>query len=313
MTIPFPTAATPKTTLSLRPEELRPHPLCDAQPSKNLIIRLADSVKKYGILEPIAVRPAADPQGFPYYEIIDGHRRYQAAQLAGLQLIPCRVLQATDPQCTKMNLITTLKGQKAHFFEQAEAFRTLISNYHMTQEEIARYMHLSQSAVANKLRLLQLSGAEQRRIQQAGLTERHARSLLRVRSEDRAQMLSLLIEKNANVALTDRLIEAYLSAEKASHATESVPTPPAAPPVPIVPTATPSSPPEPPTKDEQSPSGLRPIQPSKFALRDLRPLYNSIERTLAIFRKTGAAVECQRREDESGAYILIHIPKQSAH
>lgn len=311
MTIPFPTAATPKTALSLRPEELRPHPLCDAQPSKNLIIRLAESVKKYGILEPIAVRPAADPQGFPYYEIIDGHRRYQAAQLAGLQLIPCRVLQATDPQCTKMNLITTLKGQKAHFFEQAEAFRTLISNYHMTQEEIARYMHLSQSAVANKLRLLQLSDEEQRRIQQAKLTERHARSLLRVRSEDRAQMLTVLIEKNANVALTDHLIEAYLSAKKTSHAVEAVPTPPAAP-VPTTSITALPSPSEPPAKDEQVPSSLRPIHPSKFALRDLRPLYNSIERTLAIFRKTGAAVECQRREDESGAYILIHIPKQSA-
>ena len=310
MSVPFPSPAAPRTTLSLRPEELRPHPLCDTQPPKNLIIRLANSIKKYGILEPISVRPAADPQGFPYYEIIDGHRRYQAAQLAELRLIPCRVLQPTDAQCAKMELIAALKGQNSHFFEQAESFHRLMTSYRMTQEEIARYMHLSQSAVANKLRLLQLEEPLRRRIQQAALTERHARSLLRVPNEDREQVLTLIIEKKANVALADRLIEAYLSASSSASQPEAKPAP--KPPVPEAPISE-QLVPEPLVSAVPSPAPtMRPIQPSKFALRDLRPLYNSIERSLAIFRKTGASADCRRHEDESGTYIVIHIPKQGS-
>lgn len=310
MSVPFPSPAAPRTTLSLRPEELRPHPLCDTQPPKNLIIRLASSIKKYGILEPISVCPAADPQGFPYYEIIDGHRRYQAAQLAELRLIPCRVLQPTDPQCAKMGLIAALKKQNSHFFEQAESFYQLMTSYRMTQEEIARYMHLSQSAVANKLRLLQLEEPLRRHIRQAALTERHARSLLRIPSEDREQVLTLIIEKKANVALADRLIETYLSVRSSAPQPEPKPSP-----DPLVPEASTPKPlvsePLAPTVPSPTPA-MRPIQPSKFALRDLRPLYNSIERSLTIFRKTGATADCKQHEDESGTYIVIHIPKQGS-
>ncbi|MBE6594292.1 MAG: ParB/RepB/Spo0J family partition protein [Ruminococcaceae bacterium] len=303
MSVPFPAAA----TLSLRPEDLRPHPMYTPQPKENLIIRLASSIKKYGILEPIAVRPAADVQGVPFYEIIDGHRRYQAALLARLSHIPCRVLSPADPQCAKMALVSDLKEQKLHFFEQARAFQRLMTEYRMTQEEIARYMQLSQSAVANKLRLLQLAEEHQRCIQQSALTERHARSLLRVPPTERGAVLALIIERKANVAESDRIIEAHLSSDAKAASTPPLPQFPALPPQLSF-----SVPEEPEGQfNLASADRLRPIHPAKFALRDLRPLYNSIERSLAIFRKTGAAVNCQRHEDETGAYILIHIPKQT--
>lgn len=285
--------------LNLRIEDLRPHPLYRDRNCKNATIRLANSVKKYGILHPLAVRATADANGFPYYEIIDGHHRYHAALLAGTPLIPCQVLHPADPQCARMSLIAALKGQESHFFDQAKAFRALVTDHHMTQEEVAGYMSLSQSAVANKLRLLQISDEHQQLIREHQLTERHARALLRLPPDKRTAALEEIIRRHANVAETEHIIEKALCEETPSRPPEATPA------IPIQAPALPLVPGTPPPTDVS----LRPIRPSKFALRDLRPLYNSIERALGIFRKTGATVDCQRREDENDAYILIHIPK----
>lgn len=289
----FPSPKPAPVSLTLRPTELRPHPLRSDDPSNNNVIRLASSIKKYGVLEPLSVRIVSDAQGLSHYEIIDGHLRYRAALLAGLVALPCRLLPPSDPLCAQLALIATLKEQKLHFFDLAEGLQKLAEEHHMTQEEIARYMQLSQSAIANKIRLLRLSGEDRARIKAAKLSERHARALLRLPPDERVATIEEIVRSGANVAKADQIVEEKLIA-----------APPA--PLPCPESLTLVS-----AVQAPPPTAMRPIQPSKFALRDLRPLYNSIDRALAIFRKTGASASCQRREDEDGTYIIIHIPKFS--
>lgn len=176
---------------------------------QNSIIRLADSIKRYGILQPLSVRPAGDEEG-NYYELIAGERRYRAACLAGLSKIPCIVLRADDKQCAELAIIENLQREDLNMFEQAGAFRTLMQDFGLTQEEIARKMSMSQSAIANKLRLLKLEKEEREIILRAGLTERHARALLRLDTpEGREAALTAILEHRLNVAATEEWIDKY--------------------------------------------------------------------------------------------------------
>ena len=284
----------------------------------NATIRLAESIKKYGVLQPLTVRPTTDKLGLPCYELVDGRRRYRAAALLGLEKLPCVVLQADSRASVQLSVIEHLRQGKPHFLDVAAAFRTLTDDYQMTQEEIADRMSLSQSAVANKLRLLRLSGEEQQAIRQSGLTERHARALLRISDEtERAALIATIAAQKFNVSATEQLIDNHLKGEE-SGALPSEPTVGAAPPPTEPPRATsvafygsraiPAKLPTVEAHTDGQEQG-REVQPSKFVLRDLRPLYTSIERTLAIFRKTGNDAECTHHEDAEGVSILIRIPK----
>lgn len=276
-----------ETLVFLRPEQIR----CRNTPrgrrnggktpksGRNALIRLAESIKRYGILEPLAVRLATDEGGYPCYELLEGERRYRAACVAGVSKLPCRVLRADDKQCTQWAIFENLERDALNFFEKAEAFALLMRDFHLTQEEIARKLALSQSAIANKLRLLRLSRAERDCILQNGLSERHARALLRL--TDEGQRMAILHEvtvHHLNVAQTEAKIEAFLAPKEAKGSLDFPDTPNGA-------------------------------LPTKFALQDLRPLYNSIDRTLAIFRKTGMIANCHREEGSEGVKIVISIPK----
>ena len=275
--------------ISLRPEQIR---LC-ARPKKpekpNAIIRLADSIRRYGVLEPITVRLVGDAGGFPTYELVSGAKRLAAARLAGLEKLPCVVIAQSDAGFAMTGILEQLKGKKLHFLEQAIIFRRLIEDFSLTQEEIAARLGVSQSSVANKLRLLQLTEGEREEIVAAQLTERHARALLRLKdAELRAQALQAICKDKLNVAASERLIEAFLAPTEALEDQK--------PAVSVI------------VSPETPPKG---ICPRKFALQNLQPLYNSIERTLSIFRKTGARAEYSREESPDGVCITIRIPKRA--
>ena len=289
----FAPAAVPKTPeelVFLSPEQISlPHRNVRGEPPRaeqNRIIRLSASVRRYGILEPLLVRPGADENGFPRYELVDGERRLRAACLCGLSRVPCRVVRPGAAEVAKQALIDRLCTGKTDFFTEAQAFSSLMNTYHMTQEEIARRLSFSQSAVANKIRLLQFAPTEREQILRAGLCERHARALLRVRDAgQRSTLLDVVIRGALTVGATEALIDRYLADKQATPAPAAeVPTGPA----------------------DERPQGRQ-----KFAVRDLRPLYNSIDRTLDIFRKTGAQVERTHRETADGAEIVIRISRQS--
>lgn len=326
----------------LLPEQIIPFGTAqNAKQEQNIIIRLSKSIEKYGILEPLAVKPASKSSGYPLYELIDGERRYRAAAIAGITKIPCIILPLSAPKCLQMAEIVRLRQEKLHYFALAEAFFCLINEYHMTQDEIARRMGLSQSAVANKIRLLKFTTEERRIITAYQLTERHARAFLRLSDpKKRAEIIEKVQKHALTVAKTEELISCVLR-QQASVAEENsafdaeivfnaegsleagAPVRTEAPfgagasdatsafgtglafDAPIKPK---------PSREQGAPcqptvpkSG---IMPRKFALQDLKPLYNSIERTLGIFQKTGVAAEYRKEEDENAARIVIYIPKR---
>ncbi|MBQ9802907.1 MAG: ParB/RepB/Spo0J family partition protein [Clostridia bacterium] len=332
---PIGQSQTQETVILLAAEQiLAPTSAQNIKNEQNTIIRLATSIGKYGILEPLAVKLGVQSSGFPLYELIDGERRYRAAGIAGITKIPCVVLSPGDPKCLQMAEISRLKQENPHYFVWAEAILRLMNEYHMTQEEIARKIGLSQSAVANKLRLLKLSPEERRALCSSPLTERHARAILRISDPVRRLEIIHLAEKNSmTVAEIEDAIEEYQAKEQPKREIFAHKAPAwgigsaAVPPTPLQGgknslvgafNAVEGSRLGTQERGEREPKNAAAstrmatsgVVPRKFALRDLKPLYNSIERTLGIFEKTGVSAEYHKEEDESAARITIYIPKR---
>ena len=135
---------------------------------------LADSIAAHGILQPLAVRASGD--GF--YQIIAGERRWRAARIAGLAEVPAIVIEADDRKMTELSLIENLQREDLDPIEEAEGYKTLMDNYHLTQEEAAERVGKSRSAVANSLRLLGLCPEVRQMLQNGDLSGGHARALL---------------------------------------------------------------------------------------------------------------------------------------
>lgn len=172
---------------------------------------LADSIAMHGILQPLLVRQNERGE----YELISGERRLRAARLAGLSEVPCILSGIEREQSAVYALIENLQRQDLHFFEEAEGIGKLIVTYGLTQEETALRLSKKQSTIANKLRLLKLGPAVRRRILEAGLTERHARALLKLPEESRQlAALDQIISRGLNVAKSEQLIEDMLAAPK---------------------------------------------------------------------------------------------------
>lgn len=168
------------------------------------------------------------PSDTQVYELVAGERRLRAAKMLGLREVPCVIMDVTDALAAELALVENLLRENLNMFEQAEAFARLAEQYSLTQEEIAAKMSLSQSAVANKIRLLKLSPEERAKISESGLTERHARALLRVADESvRVACLDTIIERKYNVNDAERYITALLESE-ASVAQTPIPQPPTA-------------------------------------------------------------------------------------
>lgn len=167
---------------------------------------LADSINKYGVLQPITVRRLESGYG-----LVAGERRLRAAKMAGLTRIPCLLVDADETDSSILALVENLHRQDLDFIQEAEALHQLITTYGLNQEEAARRVGRTQSAVANKLRILKLSGEVLYLIRESNLTERHARALLRLDNEEQQmRVLDKIINESLNVAKTDALIDSML-------------------------------------------------------------------------------------------------------
>ena len=202
--------------VQLKTDDIRPN---RAQPraefEQNSIIRLADSIRRYGILQPLTVR-VSDPEDIYGYELIAGERRLRAAKMLGYLTVPCIIMEVDEQVSAELAIIENLLREDLNMFEQAYGFKKLIENHHLTQEEVARRMSLSQSAVANKLRLLKLNYEEQRLILEEELTERHARAILRLENNGkRADAIQYISDNRLNVQATERYVEGLLEKEAA--------------------------------------------------------------------------------------------------
>ena len=167
---------------------------------------LAESIRQYGILQPLTVRRASSG-----YELIAGERRLRAAKIAGLRSVPCLLTAAGAESSSVLALIENIQRRNLHYFEEAAAIAQLIRTYGLSQEQAADKLGKSQSAVANKLRLLRLSPECAALLREHDLSERHARALLRLTDEtERLAALKAIIARGMTVAQTEEYIEGLL-------------------------------------------------------------------------------------------------------
>jgi len=169
---------------------------------------LAQSIRENGILQPITVRSTEDKK----FELIAGERRLRAARLVGITKIPALVIDMQQKDSALFALIENLQRQDLNFFEEAEAIETLITDYKMSREDVAKKLSIAQSTLSNKLRILKLPEEMRFRLSKAGLTERHARALLSLEDDaQRERALSIMIDRHLTVQESERMIEQMLS------------------------------------------------------------------------------------------------------
>ncbi len=187
--------------------DIQPNP---SQPRKEFalegLVELAQSISENGILQPLTV---TFENGVPV--LIAGERRLRAARIAGLREVPCVERTVDERQRQVLALIENLQREDMNCFETAEGIRSLIDTYELTQCEAATQLGCSQSAVANKLRLLRLTEEERQILLEAGMTERHARALLRLTGEQRRRAIKQVVSEKLTVAQTERLVEDLLA------------------------------------------------------------------------------------------------------
>ena len=167
------------------------------------IKELAMSIKEYGILNPLLVRQIADK-----YELIAGERRWRAAKSIGMTTVPAIVKNISDSKMAEMALIENLQRENLTSIEEAKSFNQILKLTNITQTELAQKLGKSQSSIANKLRLLSLPIEIQNAVEQKQISERHARSLLRIKNpEQQKQLLQEIINKKLTIKDLEKLID----------------------------------------------------------------------------------------------------------
>lgn len=165
---------------------------------------LSISIRNYGLIQPITVRKIYDD----IYEIIAGERRYRASRLLDMKTIPAVILETGEEESAAMALIENLQREDLDFIEEAMAFERLIEDFDMNQTQLAEKLGKSQSTIANKMRILKLPESVKVKLREGGLSERHARALLKI--EDEEILLSLIdriVKKELNVSATEKLVK----------------------------------------------------------------------------------------------------------
>lgn len=237
-------------------------------------LRLADSIRIHGILQPLCVRkPISEGELSDFhgiYELISGERRLRAAKLLGLSEVPCIIIEADSLRSAELAIIENLQREDLNMFEEAAAISALINLYGLTQEEVATKLSSSQSYVANKLRLLRFSEDEQKILIEKHLTERHARSLLRIPDTNmRKSALETVVSRGYNVADTEEFVARLVE------------------------------------------SGTdKPKKSTKTALvKDIRLFYNTLDRALEIMNRAGINARSQKKDLGDMFEITVRIPK----
>lgn len=246
---------------------VRPNPQQPRRSFDETALReLADSIRAYGILQPLTVR---DRGGF--YELVAGERRLRAARIAGLREVPCLVAEVGEEDAALLALIENLQRRDLDYMEEAAAIARLIGRYGLSQQQAADKLGKSQPAIANKLRLLRLAPPVIDCLRQYGLTERHARTLLRL--TDPEQQLAAarhMGQRGLNVAQAEQYVDA-LTAE-----------------------------------NRTAPPQRRPT----YIIKDVRLFLNSVERGVRLMQSAGVGAEVGRRDAEEEILLTIHIPKR---
>ena len=181
------------------------------QPRKNFdeeaLKELSDSIRQYGIIQPLVVKKNED-----YYEIIAGERRWRAAKMAGLKEVPVIIKDYTEQEIVEISLIENIQRENLNPIEEAQAYKRLLDEFHLKQEEIAVRVSKSRTAVTNSLRLLKLDERVSQMVIDEKLTTGHARALLALEDKDAQYEASKKIyEEKLSVRDTEKLVKMILT------------------------------------------------------------------------------------------------------
>lgn len=233
--------------------------------SSDSIAELSDSIKQYGLIQPITVRKGT----YSKYELIAGERRLRACRLAEMKSVPAIIVDVNNCDSAALALIENLQRENLNFFDEAEGYSNLISDFNITQEELAEKIGKTQATIANKIRILKLSPLVKKTIRTNGLTERHARAILRLPNEDaQLKALNVITKRRLNVTQTDEYIESLLS----------------------------------PAKKKELKKPLR-------VFKDVRIFANTIKQAIDIMNQSGVNAYSEKSENEEYIEYLVRIPK----
>ena len=184
------------------------------QPRKDFdedaLVELADSIKQFGILQPLLVQKKKD-----YYEIIAGERRWRAAKLAGLKEVPIIVKNYTEQEIVEISLIENIQRENLNPIEEAMAYKRLLEEFNLKQDEVAERVSKSRTAVTNSMRLLKLSERVQQMIVDDMISTGHARALLAIDDEEQQYILAnKIFDEKLSVRETEKLVKALKNPKK---------------------------------------------------------------------------------------------------
>ena len=184
------------------------------QPRKNFeedaLLELADSIKQFGVLQPLIVHKRKD-----YYEIIAGERRWRAAKLAGVKEVPVIVKNYTDQEILEISLIDNIQRENLNPIEEAMAYKKLLNEFKLKQDEVAERVSKSRTAVTNSMRLLKLSAKVQQMIIDDMISTGHARALLAIDDEEQQYLLATKVfDEKLSVRETEKLVKEVKNPKK---------------------------------------------------------------------------------------------------
>ncbi|MBQ3079177.1 MAG: ParB/RepB/Spo0J family partition protein [Clostridia bacterium] len=255
-----------RSMIRLRIRDIRDNP-CQPRTvfDEEAIHELAESIRENGLISPVTV--GRHPDGA--YFLIAGERRIRALKTLGKSWVDAVVMEADEAESRALSLIENIQRQQLGFFEEANAMKELLRSSGMTQEALSKKLGKNPSTIANRLRLLRLPDEVQKEITKGKLTERHARSLLRLNgmTDKQLELAGLSVRKELNVKQLEQLVEKALSDNKKAK------------------------------------------RQVKSIIRDGRMYVNAIQNAVKKLNETGANASCRVEETEKAVSVIVLIPK----
>ena len=234
------------------------------------IKELAESIDNFGLIQPLTLRKKNDK-----YELIAGERRLRAAKYNGLDKVPCIVNDFSDEEMAEIALIENLQRKDLDFIEESMAYSKLIEKFSLTQKELANKLGKSQSTIANKLRILNLSDEIRSELRNPLISERHARSLLKLSDvSDQKQVIDEILKEELTVRETQKYIEKLLNKSK--------------------------------NEGKQKDKNNKRVT----VYKDLRLFKNTIKQTIDEMKQAGLDVKVKQEKDEEFIRYQILLPRK---
>ncbi len=255
-----------KVTL-IKIDEIEPNPYQPRRTfSPDKIRELTQSIKTYGLLQPVIVRRAG--RG---YELVVGERRLMACKSLGWKQIAAVVKEISDSAMATIALIENLQRENLNFIEEAAGYARLMESFNLTQEVLAQRLGKSQSTIANKLRLLRLPESVKQMVLNENLTERHARALLKLNSENLQRKMALeIVERGLTVNQTEQKIDRLIGPEKSAV----------------------------------------PDRRQRSVIKDIRIFLNTIREAVKMIESAGLSPEVEEKNEPGYIQVTIRLTKQ---